>query len=343
MSKLNKSRRNFLLLFFSIISILLFFTGCEREQYVTETRYLFGTNITIEAYTRNVSQTKEHINQAFQIMSDLDKNINTYSSTGDMHKLNTHLNTWVQVSSQTIWLINEASKGSKITDGSYDISVYPLLKLWGFNRLGKSQNYTLPSKRELKEACYHVNYKDIAIKGNEVKLSKPLQGVDVGSILKGYAVEQANNYLSSVGENSAMVTAVSSIAVTGYKPGQKPWQIGVQDPTNLKRYIGVLSLQGNDALGISGNYENYIVIDGKRYTHIINARTGMPVTDMEMVVIVCQSAAQADLYSTALFTQTPQKAIDIINATPGMSGLVVDMQGKIYYSNQMKRYFKETH
>ncbi|MCX5773741.1 MAG: FAD:protein FMN transferase [Fusobacteria bacterium] len=342
MNKKHLSKSISLLLIFYISTAILMLTGCSRDTHVTQTRYLFGTDMTIDAYTTNLEQTKENINQAFKIMSDIDTNINTYSSSGDMRKLNTHLNEWVKVSPQTIWLINEATEGSKMTNGSYDITVYPLLKLWGFNRLSNTQNFTLPSKKALKEATDHINYKEIKMRGNEVKLATPLEGIDVGSILKGYAIEEARNYLASVNEKSAMVTAVSSIAVTGSKPDGSSWEIGVQNPTDLSKYIGVISLPANMALGISGNYENYIVIDGKKYSHILDAKTGMPVQDMDMVVVICHSSATADLYSTALFLMTPQKAIDTINDTAGMSGFVVDMHGKIYYSNQIKRYFKET-
>lgn len=338
----NRMSKGVLLLIFSIFIALMAWIFYPREHYVSETQFLFGTNITIEAYSRTPKLCEEHINQAFQIMRNMDESINTYSPTGDLHQLNTHLNQWVKISDETRWLLKEGKSGKIISDGSYDITLYPLLKAWGFNALGKSNPTSVPSKEILQEALSHVDSNKIVFKGNEAMLQTPLEGVDVGSILKGYAIEKAQKYLLSVKENHALITAVSSIATTGTKPGNRPWEIGVVNPKNLKTYIGTLTLPGNMALGVSGNFENYLMINGKEYSHILDARTGMPVNYMDMIVLVSSNCAQGDLYSTILFTQPIDKAIAMINATPGMEGLIVDMNGKIYYSKYMSRYFKRT-
>lgn len=136
--------------------------------------------------------------------------------------------------------------------------------------------------------------------GNKLYFSEDGIEIDTGSFLKGYAVEKAKEVMREAGITSAFISSISSIETINSKPGKKPWRIGIENPVNTQELLGIIELN-NKGMGVSGDYQTYVEIDGKKYHHIIDKTTGYPVTDKKMVVVISDNAFFSDMYSTAFF------------------------------------------
>lgn len=203
----------------------------------------------------------------------------------------------------------------------YDVTIEPLLKVWGLSE-ENSERKSLPTDSELKDAQRKVDFSKVEILNNGVIKSEKGVTIDTGSFLKGYAIEKAKEKLESSGVKSAFISAVSSITTIGTKGNGEKWKIGIQNPENPKEVLGVVELNGQ-SLGVSGDYQNYIEIGGKRYHHIINKETGYPVKDKKMVVVLCGDSFTADLYSTAFFLMKEEDVMDFVEKTENLEVMIV--------------------
>ena len=149
--------------------------------------------------------------------------------------------------------------------------------------------------------------------------------------MKGYAIEKAKNLLKKEGIKSAFVTAISSLDSIGGKPEGKPWKIGLQNPEDPSQIIGIVDLK-DKAMGISGDYQTYVEIDGKMYHHILDKETGYPVEDKKMVAVICDNAFDADVYSTTFFLMPIDKVLEYVDNKDGIEVLIVDKDMKIIKS-----------
>ena len=177
------------------------------------------------------------------------------------------------------------------------------------------------------------------MEGNKLTLEEPVSEIDTGSFLKGYAVERAKVKMKELGITSAFITSISSIDVIGTKPEGKPWRIGVQNPDAPDQIIGVVELN-DQGMGVSGDYQTYVEIDGKRYHHILDKTTGYPINDKRMVLVVCDNAFMADMYSTAFFTMSIEKIINYAENDQKMRVLIVDKDMKTHKSKNLEIFQK---
>ena len=166
-----------------------------------------------------------------------------------------------------------------------------------------------------------------------------VKSIDTGSFLKGYAVQKAKEKLKEAGIKSAFITSISSIDVIGTKPENKPWRIGVQNPQVPDQILGVVELN-NESMGVSGDYQTYVEIDGERYHHILDKTTGCPIVDKKMVLVICDNAFIADMYSTAFFTMPIEKIISYAEKDQKMKVLVVDKDMRIFKSKNLEFFEK---
>ncbi len=203
-----------------------------------------------------------------------------------------------------LFLINEAVKISHRTSGAFDPTVAPLMRLWGFRRATRTAS--MPTDTDLHEALSHVGYQKIILTTNEnstvtIKLIDGAK-LDLGGIAKGYAVDLAYDRLVGAGLKDFIINLGGNIRVNGTPPQGSEWQIAIRDPDSPDKLTDeTLSLKSGEAVATSGSYERYVVIDGKRYSHIIDPRTGHPVERTGSVSVKAKSALEADALSTAVF------------------------------------------
>ena len=322
-----------------IVFVLLFsFIGCSEKKInkFESERFLFGTYIRITVYDKDEKLAKTSMEEAFKEIERIDNKFNSKVSSSVIGKLNASPKEAVELDEEGVYLFNELKEIYELSNGKYDITIGPLLKVWGF---GETGDITIPSEEAIKAAQSKIDFSKVKLEGNKLSFEEPINEIDTGSFLKGYAVEKAKLKMKELGVTSAFITSISSIDVIGTKPENKPWRIGVQNPDAPDQIIGIVELD-DEGMGVSGDYQTYVEIDGKRYHHILDKETGYPVTDKRMVLVVCDDAFMADMYSTAFFTMPIEKIINYAENDQKMKVLIVDKDMNIHKSKNLELFQK---
>ena len=321
------------LLFISVIFLL----GCNKEVKKFESeKFLFGTYIRMTVYDSDEKLAKESMEKAFDEIARIDQKFNSKVPESVIGRLNSSEDKSVKLDEEGKYLFNEVNKMYELSNKKYDITIEPLLKTWGFGEVAK---LSVPTFEEIKKAQEVIDFSKVKIEGDNLIIESPVKSIDTGSFLKGYAVQKAKEKLEEKGIKSAFITSISSIDVIGTKPEEKPWRIGVQNPQAPAKILGVVELN-NESMGVSGDYQTYVEIDGERYHHILDKTTGCPIVDKKMVLVICDNAFIADMYSTAFFTMPIEKIISYAEKDQKMKVLVVDKEMRIFKSKNLEFFEK---
>lgn len=323
-----------------VLVMTIAFVACNNKKEsikLEHDEFIFGTMLRFVIYAESESTGKEAIDKAIGEMKRIDSSYNTKTEGSLLDNLNKNPQRGIEATDELIYLIKKAKETSTFTHGTYDISIAPLVNLWGFSDLNIKK---VPSRESIEETLKLVDYRDIIVKGNRIRLEKENQRIDTGSFLKGYAIKKAKEVLEREGIKSGFISAVSSIETIGSKGNGSKWRIGVQNPANPQEIIKVAELNGQ-ALGVSGDYQTYVEIDGKRYHHILDPRTGYPAGNIRMLAIITEDAFEADLYSTGFFPKKPQEILDIVEGMDGVEAFIVDKDEKQYMTKGMEKYLRD--
>lgn len=308
---------------------MFLFTACGEknsspEKKITESRFLFGTYIQMIVYSENEKEAHEAVNAAFDRIGEIDSKYNSKTRGSVIYNLNNSEKKEAVLDEEGVMLFQEVGRVYKLSHGKYDITISSLLETWGFYSDGREN---IPSREELDKALKQIDFSKVELKNNIIKINEPIKEIDTGSFLKGYAVEEAKKVLAEKGIKNAFVSSVSSISTIGGKPDGTPWKIGIQNPDVSNEILGVAEVEGR-ALGISGDYQIYVEINGKKYHHIMDKETGYPIDNRKLVVVVCDSAFLADMYSTAFFSMTAEEIFDFAEKE-NIEVMIVDNSNKV--------------
>ena len=208
------------------------------------------------------------------------------------------------------------------------------MMIWGFSEEVEPR-ISLPTEEELRKASENVDFSKVEIENENVMIKNKDVRLDTGSFLKGYAVKKAGEKLRESGVENGFISAISSIEAIGTKGDGSPWKIGIQNPDNPSEMLGIIELN-NQSMGVSGNYQTYVEIDGKKYHHILDKETNYPVQDKKMVVVVNKDSFEADMFSTAFFLMPIEKVLERANIMPDLDVLIVDKNDEIIVSKNLK-------
>ncbi|MGL4629210.1 FAD:protein FMN transferase [Cetobacterium sp.] len=325
---MTKSRNIFLL--FLLFLLLL---GCEKKvERVDEEKFAFGTFFKVTIFSNNAKDAKGKIGLAFKEIERIDEKYNSKVKGSLVDNLN---KTKKEIfDEEGVYLLKEVKKTYELSEKKYDITMEPLMMVWGFSEEVEVRT-VLPGEEELKKASENVDFSKVEIENNIVSIKNSDMKIDTGSFLKGYAVKKAAEKLRENGVTNGFISAISSIEAIGTKGDGTPWKIGIQNPDNPSEILGIVELN-NQSMGVSGNYQTYVEIDGKRYHHILDKETNYPVQDKKMVVVVNKNSFEADMYSTAFFLMPIDKVLQKANSTPDLDVLIVDKNNKIIVSENLK-------
>jgi thiamine biosynthesis lipoprotein len=294
---------------------LLSLPSCARdaEPYVRQT-FVMGTRGTITIYGLTDEKAGEAAAEAAKEMHRLEAVMSTWKEDSEISRLNSGSNGEpFAVSKELAHLLYQAHKYSKSTDGAFDVTARPVVRLWGFQG-GEAK---LPADGEIAGALALVGWEKMVvdIRASTVTL---LDGatIDLAGIGKGYAVDRCAEILRSHSVTSALVDLGGNMFAIGAPPGRDAWSIGIRDPEDSKGVIGKLLLK-DEAVATSGNYENFVVIDGRKYGHIVDPRTGRTVDHILGVTVVAGTATESDALSTAFFVLGHEGSRDLPDAFPG--------------------------
>jgi len=301
-----------------------FFISCGKKvEKIEESKFLFGTYIKIIVYSDNKEKAMESIEKAFNEIQRIDEKYNSKSEGSLIYNLNNSDNKTVKLDEEGIKLFEGVNKAYELSGHKYDVTIAPLY-------------LKLPTKEEIEFTKTFVDYGKVKISDDGIlTMESPVKEIDTGSFLKGYAISKAREVLKDDGIKSAFITSISSIEVIGTKPENKPWKIGLQNPENPSDMIGIVPLKDR-AMGVSGDYQTYVEIDGKMYHHILDKDTGYPVTDKKMVVVLCDNAFDADLLSTTFFLMPIDEVISYVDGRKDLDVLIVDKDMNIITSKNFK-------
>lgn len=311
---------------FLISLIFLFFVSCSNQKIekYEESRFLFGTYIKIIVYEKDLDLAKNVVSEAFQEIERIDNKYNSKVEGSLVYKLNKGEIKEIELDAEGQKIFKEVENAYNLSGGKFDITISPLLELWGFTEDSiDSLKLKLPKKEEIDFIKTFIDFKKVKIENNKLSLSSPIKEIDTGSFLKGYALSQAKKILVDRGITSAFITSISSIDLVGSKPNNKAWKIGLQNPKDPSDLIGITELKGK-ALGVSGDYQTYVEIDGEVYHHILDLETGYPVEDKKMVVVITDDAFKADLYSTVFFLMPIEKVLNFVEKQKDIEVMIID-------------------
>lgn len=313
---------------------------CQKQLFAMDTYMEFT------AYGKN---SEKAVDAAIEEVQKLDAMLSAENSKSEVYALNEQGN--LQATDDLAELILRGKEIYQETDGLFDDTIYPVMKLWGF----PTGNYHVPTAAEVQKKLALVDGNKVEIqtqdsdeKGRDSKEKTKFvtlgadQQIDFGGIAKGYTGQKLAELFQEYGVSSALVSLGGNIQAIGTKPDGSSWKVGIRDPKGGQQdYIGVLSVE-NQAVITSGGYERYFEEDGKTYIHIINPRTGYPADgDLLSVTIVSRDGTLADGMSTALYIMGYEKACQFWRQhREEFNVILVTDDGKIHISENLKENFQ---
>jgi thiamine biosynthesis lipoprotein len=240
----------------------------------------------------------------------------------------------VKVSKEVFELTQRAIKLSEMTGGAFDISFAAMDKIWKFD----GSMTEMPTPEAVKKSVEKVGYKNIILDSTNSTIFLRLEGMMIGfgSIGKGYAADMGRSLMQERGIKAGIVNASGDMATWGKQPNGSDWNIGIVNPLKSNRLLGTIHLQ-DGALTTSGNYENYVTVKGKRYSHIINPSTGYPATGLSSVTVFGPSAEMANGFSTSLMVLGKKEGLKLINQYPEYSCILITDKGRVIKSERMDK------
>ncbi|WP_332454396.1 FAD:protein FMN transferase [Chryseobacterium aquaticum] len=295
---------------------------------------LMGNAFEITVVSDDEKSAHRHIDAAILEIQRIEKLLTTYNDSSQTNLINQNAGIQpVKVDWEIFDLIERSIRISSITDGYFDISYGGIDKsFWNFDR---NMNQ-LPDPELVKEHLKLVNYQNILLnrENQTVFLKEKGMRIGFGGIGKGYAAEMAKRLLIERGVVSGIVNASGDLTTWGNQSDGKPWTVGIADPDNAKQPFSYMNIT-NMAVATSGNYEKFVVINDKKYSHTINPKTGMPVSGVKSVSIFCPNAEIADAMATPVSIMGIDAALDLVNQINHLECIIIDDEDHIYSSKNI--------
>lgn len=323
------------------LGFFLLLAGCGPEPLVQSQSYVFGTLVDISIYGESEARAHQVSNEIFQDFQKLHHQYHAWQKGSELYQLNEAFSQEksIQVKPELREMLEEATVLSKQSNGLFNPAISGLIHEWGFQR----DEFT-PIDIHPETIKKLVNAKpamaDIVIDGNKVRSKNPAVQLDLGGYAKGYALDKAADKLHQLGIKNALVNIGGNIIAIG-QHGDHPWRVGIQHPRQPQP-MATLDLLDGWAIGTSGDYQRYFMLDGKRYCHIIDPRTGYPVQHTQAVTVLIPPQKHAgvlsDVASKPIFITEPGKRDSAAKAMGVENYLVIDQAGHIDISEAMKKH-----
>ncbi|XZF15726.1 FAD:protein FMN transferase [Chitinophagaceae bacterium MMS25-I14] len=299
------------------------------------TERLMGNTFEITVVAEEELWAEEKIALAVAEIKRIEKLLTTFAPDSQTNLINEQAGISPVVADREVFnLIQRCNRISGITDGAFDISYGSIDKrLWNFDRTMTA----LPDEATAKAAVKLINYRNIILNEEDgsVMLREKGMRIGFGGIGKGYAAEMAKTLLKKEGVKSGVVNASGDLTTWGFQANGDPWTIGIAHPDHAHLPFSYMNIT-DMAVATSGNYEKYIVINGKKYSHTINPKTGLPVTGIKSVTIISPNAEIADAMATPVTIMGIEAGIHMINQIKHLECVVIDDNNKIYSSRNIR-------
>jgi len=284
--------------------------------YPTRTMGTYGNVTLVTADSVATDATARLGHRAFAVVDSLMSN---WSTTSEISRLNRVAVNGADAHPEVAQVMRVAREVWTRSDGAFDPTVEPLVRLWGF--LGGKPD--VPAAADIAAMVDRVGYEHVSIDGSRVRYAGPEVKVDLGGIAKGHGVDRAIEALREVGVTDAMVDISGNLRVIGAPPGRDHWTVGIRDPHDRVAYFGRLPIR-DQAVATSGTYEQFVARDGEIYGHILDPRTGWPAEGLISVTVVTADAIRADAWGTALFVLGGERARELVVASADLEAILVE-------------------
>jgi len=265
----------------------------------------------------------------------IEKLLTTFSDDSETNQVNQNAGIVpVKVSRETFNLIQRSLRISAVTQGAFDITYGSIDKrLWNFDE----HMTALPDTETAQKMIRLINYRNVILDDEQCTVFLREKGMRIGfgGIGKGYAAEMAKQVMVDKGVKSGVVNASGDLTAWGLQPNGKQWTIGIANPDSSGQIFSQMDVTGL-AVATSGNYEKFVMIDGKRYSHTINPRTGLPVSGIKSVTIVSTNAEIADAMATPVTIMGVHAGLDMINQMKDIEAIIIDDDNRLFTSNNIK-------
>ncbi len=295
---------------------------------------LMGNIFTITVVSENAVFAEENFKVAIAEIQRIETILTTYHPESQTNKINDNAGIQpVKVDEEVFNLIQRSVHISKITQGAFDLSYGSIDKsLWNFDKTMTQ----LPSSATALKMVYLINYNNIILdaENQTVFLKEKGMRIGFGGIGKGYAAEMAKKVLLKNNVKSGIINASGDLTAWGNQANGKPWTIGIANPDLPANAFSYLEIS-EKAIATSGNYEKYVLINGKKYSHTIDPKTGLPVSGIKSVTVISNNAEFADAMATPIAVMGIEKGLFLVNQIPNLHCIIIDDYNKIYTSKNI--------
>jgi len=317
-----KSLKSFSHLFLILLSSSVF-SQVQRSRLVT----LMGSKFEITLVDKDSLSAEKNIDKSVSEIRRIENLISEWNPETQISEVNRNAGIKpVKVDAEVFALTEKGIYFSQLTDGAFDISIVAMDKIWKFD---DSMN-ELPSEESIRNSVKNVGYQNIILDKTNSTIFLKNKGMKIGfgSIGKGYAADKTRELMKSFGVKAGIINASGDISTWGTQPDGTPWAIGINNPFKDDTIAAVLYLKEN-AVTTSGSYKKYAEINGKRYSHIMNPKTGYPSTGLTSVTVVGPNATMANGFSTSIMVLGRKKGLKLIKKFPDYQYLLITDAGKI--------------
>lgn len=272
---------------------------------------LLGTFVVVTVHGVDGGKGQSAIDAAFAAVRRVDALMSLHRPDSELVRLNAAAaRDWVVVSPELFEVVAAAGRLARETDGAFDATIRPVADLWGFIW----KEHRMPSPEELAAVLPRVGHALVELDADRraVRFARPGVSLDLGGIAKGYAVDAALAALRSAGVSNAMVRAGGDLRVMGAPPGRTTWEVQLEDPFGAGNRVAIELRDA--AVSTSGNYENFFIVEGRRYSHLLNPRTGRPVEGVAACSVIAPTCLESDALATGLFVLGPERSVALAGA-----------------------------
>lgn len=324
----NKKVSGLFILLCCLMSVTL--SGCTDKEAVSKTDFYFDTVVTITLYG---NQNVKYIDECFSICEKYENLLSRTKENSEISLINDNRNTYVNVSDDTIDIINKGLYYSELSKGKFDITIGALSDLWDF----ESDDPVIPSESDIRKNIAFVDYKNVIVDDNKVMLSSDGAKLDLGGIAKGFIADKLKQYLESKGITSGIIDLGGNILLLGSKPDNTDYNIAIKKPFGKSGENSAVVITSDKSIVSSGNYERYFYKDNVLYHHILDTSTGYPVNNNLMsVTIISDSSTDGDGLSTSCFALGIDDGMELIESIDNVEAVFIDDDYNIHLSSGLK-------
>ena len=317
-----------------MLAVMLLCGGCKADKTLpklSEIGFYLDTVITLTAYTDNSQVLKDALEECGRYEQLLSRT----AEGSDVWRINHANGEPVEVSEDTIRILNCARTISELSDGAFDVTIAPASTLWNFTQ----DSPALPETEEIARAAALVDYTKLKLDGNTVTLPEGMM-IDLGGIAKGYIADRIKEYLEERNVQYAILSFGGNIVAIGSsKPDGNAWKVGIQDIDRPTGEHMLVSLNRGGSTVTSGIYERGFDLDGVRYHHLLSPETGWPVqNELASVTIFSENSMEGDALSTAAFVLGTVKGLELIESLPDTEAVFIGRDRTVTYSSGALEY-----